>query len=144
MLCGCFGTPRIPEPTFPPGIDDWSAGFDMLFLWSNAISLLMLAVCVAIIIWAPMPGLKTWAYIGATVAGILLAVSIFFSVVKPFIPWIVLGTLGIALLIGLWFIIVNFHLLRKVIHLDKNEYKAELTTHEQKIVAQCQTPPISK
>ncbi len=147
ILCGCFDAPRVPVPDGANPFDhvgEWSNGFDALFFWSNAVSLLMFAVCVGVIIWAPVPGLKSWAWVGLTVAATLLISSMVFAVVKPFIPWIVLGALGIGLLIGLWFIISNFHLLKKIIHLDKAEYKENLTPQEQKIVEACPAPTIKQ
>lgn len=145
ILPGCFSFFGVRTPDdVTPIVGDWSAGLDMLFIWSNAISLLMIAICIAVIIWAPIPGLKSWAYIGLTVAAILLGCGIFFAVMKPFIPWIVLGCVGIMCAIGVWFIIANFHLLKKVIRLDTSEYKTKLTSKEQKIVEQCQPLPTDK
>jgi hypothetical protein len=101
----------------------------------------MIAACIAILIWMPLPSLKKWALIGLTFAGIVMGMGITFSIMKPFLPMIVFGGVAIGVGIGVWYVIANFDALRQFIHKDKDD----LTAGAQKLVTACQNlPPPTK
>src|SRR5690348_6332783 len=86
-LCGCslrsfFGLPDLPKAPTPNPFtstftnNDWAKGLDLLFLWANAASVIVIAGCVAVLIWAPIPNLKKWAWVGITFAATMLGCGI--------------------------------------------------------------------
>lgn len=135
---------RTPEPVAPKGLfptvdPNWSSSLDSLFLYSYGICIVMIAACVAIIIWAPLPSLKKWAYIGLTFAGTLMGLGITFSIIKPFLPLMVLSCVAIGVGIGVWYIIANFDALRQFIH--KDPINDNLSSGAKKLVVACQNLP---
>lgn len=141
LLCGCQyrDTKLKPHSANPfSGLSDgeWAAGLDAMFLWSNGISLMLIAVCIAIILFVQVPSFKMWAWMGLVTSAILLGCGIVFAVIKPFIPWLVLGTLAVAFAVGVWYIVVNWSAIKQLVHNDR----PELTPAAQKLVeaAQCQ------
>lgn len=146
LVCGCrvgVVAPPIPElapGTFPSVDKNWSSGLDALFLYSYAFCIVIIAACVAILIWVPLPSLRKWALMGLTFAAALIGMGITFSIVKPFIPWIVLGGVGLGAIVGVWYVIANFDALRQVIHRTPED----LTPAVQKLVTVCQNLPNTK
>lgn len=142
LLCGCTysaaraTSPRSHNPFASLSSDEWAAGLDAMFLWSNGISLMLIAVCIAIIIFAPMPSLKMWAWVGLVTSAILLGCGIVFAVIKPLIPWLVLGSLAAAFVVGVWYIVIHWSTIKQLVNKDSSD----LTKSAQKIVeaAACQ------
>ncbi len=148
MLCmlmnGCFDAPRLPpapKGLFPSTNTGWADGLDSLFLYSYGFCIVIIAACIAVLIWAPLPSLKKWALMGLTFAGVVMGMGITFSIIKPFLPIIVLSGIAIGVGIGVWYIIANFDALRQFIHKDN---KDDLTAGAQKLVTACQNLPLSK
>lgn len=148
-MCGCF-SPRVPAipalPELKPGVfprvdSNWSNGLDALFLYSYAFCIVIIAACLAILVWVPLPSLRKWALMGLTFAAALIGMGITFSIVKPFIPWIILGGVGIGAIVGVWYVIANFDALKQVIH--KGPIKEDLTLSAQKLVTACQNLPVT-
>lgn len=146
LVCGCrVGVVAPPIPELAPGpfpsVDkNWSNGLDALFLYSYAFCIVIIAACVAILIWVPLPSLRKWALMGLTFAAALIGMGITFAIVKPFIPWIVLGGVGLGAIVGVWYVIANFDALRQVIH----RVPEDLTPAAQKLVQACQNLPNTK
>jgi hypothetical protein len=149
MMPGCsvrsllgLNEPQLPKaPTFFPTVNpNWADGLDALFLYSYAFCIIIIAACVAVLFWVQIPSLRKWAWIGLTFAASLIGMGITFSIVKPFIPWIVLGGLAFGVGIGVWYIIANFDTLRQFIHRDKED----LTLRAQNLVTACQNLPPPK
>lgn len=146
LICGCsIGVVAPPLPELAPGkfpsVDKgWADGLDALFLYSYAFCIVIIAACVAILIWVPLPSLRKWALMGLTFAAALIGMGITFAIVKPFIPWIVLGGVGLGAIVGVWYVIANFDALRQVIHRTPEE----LTPAVQKLVTVCQNLPNTK
>jgi uncharacterized membrane protein len=69
---------------------------------------------------------------GITFAGCLIGMGITFAIVKPFIPWVILGGVVIGAGIGVWYIVSHFNALRSVIQGN------ELTPGTQNLVNVCQ------
>ncbi len=138
LLSGCWrAEPQVPTWNPFSGMSNWSDGLDALFLWSNAVSILIIAACVAILVWVQIPSIRMWAWMGLTFAGTLIGCAITFSVVKPFIPFIVLGLLALMVALGIWYLIANFDALRQFVHKDK----PDLTVRAQKLVEVCEALP---
>jgi hypothetical protein len=144
LLPGCsvrsfFGLPPLPPAprTNPFTSDDWASGLDILFVWGNVASVLVMVGCVAILVWVQIPSLRKWAWIGITSALTMLAMGVTFAVMKPFIPFIVMGMMAIGAAIGIWYLIVNFKTLKNFVHKDKDQ----LTAAEQKLITVCETIP---
>lgn len=142
LLSGCTYSARVPDlPELKPGIlphvdPGWANGLDALFLYSYGFCVVIIAACIAILVWVPLPSLRKWALMGLTFAGALIGMGVTFSIVKPFIPWIVLGGVGLGAAIGVWYVIANFDALKQVIH--KGPSKEDLTVGAQKLVTACQ------
>lgn len=138
LLCGCSRVGRMPAAPAPaPGIlphvdPTWASGLDALFLYSYAFCIVIIAACVAILVWVPLPSLRKWALMGITFAGCLIGMGITFAIVKPFIPWVILGGVVIGAGIGVWYIVSHFNALRSVIQGN------ELTPGTQNLVNVCQ------
>lgn len=126
---------EFPKPNTPTY--NWYDSFDALFFWSNGICLVLIAGCIATLIWIPLPALKKWALFGITFAGALLGCGIVFAVMKPFIPIIVMSTLAIAVVIGVWYGIRHFDVLKQLANKDEED----LTPYAKKIVDACKIPP---
>ena len=142
LLSGCTYSARVADlPELKPGLfprvdPGWASGLDALFLYSYGFCVVIIAACVAVLFWVQLPSLRKWAWMGLTFAASLIGMGITFSIVKPFIPWIVLGGVGFGAAIGVWYVIVNFDALKQVIH--KGPAKEDLTVSAQKLVTACQ------
>ena len=76
---------------------------------------------------------------GLTFAGALIGMGITFSIVKPFIPWVVLGGVCLGAAVGVWYIISHFDALRQIV--TKGAIKSDLSIGAQKLVTACQNLP---
>jgi hypothetical protein len=145
LLCGCGAVVNVPIPELKPGIlpkvnPNWASGIDSIFLYSYAICVVIIAACIAVLVWVPIPNLRKLALMGITFAGCLMAMGITFAIIKPFIPIVVLGSVVIGAAIGIWYIVANFDALRQVIHKDQDA----LTSGAQNLVNVCQNLPPTK
>lgn len=134
--CADSNMPRLsPPPTLFPRVDpNWSSGLDALFLYSYAFCIIMIAACFAVLFWVQIPSIRRWAWMGLTFAGTIIAMGLTFSIIKPFIPWLVLAGVACGVAVGVWAIIANFDTLRQLIHKEPEE----LTKRARNLVDQCQ------
>ncbi len=138
LLCACSSRREGggKKPSGIPGVDPtWSDGLDALFLYSYGFCIVMIAACVAVLFWVQVPSIRKWACIGLTFAGALIGMGITFSVMKPFIPWLVLGGVAIGVGLGVMFLVHNWQTLKGYVKLDKED----LPESQQKLIEACQT-----
>lgn len=142
-MAGCFDAPRIPpapKGLFPSTNAGWADGLDSIFLYSYGFCIIIVAACIAVLVMSPLPSLKKWAIAGLIFAGSVMGMGVTFSIIKPFLPMIVLSGVAIGVGIGVWYVIANFDALRQFIHKDKDD----LTAGAQKLVTVCQNLPPPK
>ena len=145
-LTGCGGAisrmfgfgAEVPKPTYNPFVNnDWSSGLDILFLWSNAMSVVMIAASIAILFWVQLPSIRKWAWMGITFGLIMLGLGISFFVLKLVISFVVMG--GAVLMLGIlvWYLVINFDTIKQFVHKDKQD----LTPSAKNLVEICENLP---
>jgi len=147
LLClpGCwsirslFGLPPLPPTpkTNPFSNDAWADGLSALFMWGNIMSVVIIAACMAIIFTVQIPSLKKWAVTGIVFAVTMLAMGVTFAVMRPYIPFIIMGAVVIGIAGLIWYLIVNFDTIKQFVHKDKED----LTPAARNIVEVCQNLP---
>jgi len=146
--CSSLGvrTPDIASPYSPkmPGrrisdsvgsVPEWSNGLDAVFMYSYAFCILIIAACIAVLVWMPVPMLKKWALMGITFCAAVIGMGITFSIMKPYIPWIVFSGCAIGALIGVWYIVSHFKMLKEYVKVDNDD---DLSPKTKALIEICQ------
>lgn len=108
IFSGC--TPRAPftpPPTNPfAATGNAEAELQALFTWAVAVALFGVGASIAATVFlsSVIPSLAKWGIAGAMGFGAILILAVFFKVSLPFLPWIALALLAVAIGLGIYYL----------------------------------------